>query len=84
MAFKFGVECSLPASVSKTGAFAIEAPATDAVEPAVSVDTFSEAGKKLQELLGTGIKFGANPVYIVGSGKLKLTGAGALLAWGAM
>jgi hypothetical protein len=49
-----------------------------------SIDTFSKAGKELQALLGTKLKFGASEAFVKGEGEAELTGSGKGLAAGAM
>jgi hypothetical protein len=80
----FGGTCSLPATINITGSVGEVAPKLDAVKPKQSVNTFSEAGKKEQELLGTKLNFGSSPAFIAGEGEAELTGTGKSLASGAM
>lgn len=80
----FGELCLLPPSIKLTGGFTAKAPATDAVKPVFIFDTFTEAGKKEQELLGAKMKFGASEFFVRGELELELTGANAGKSWGAM
>jgi hypothetical protein len=80
----FGGFCALPEKVNLTGSIAIQAPATDAVKPKLSVNTFSAEGKAVQAELGAKFKFGASEAFVSGEGELELTGSGAGLEWGVM
>jgi hypothetical protein len=78
----FGGNCSLPEKVNITGAASVAAPTVDALKPVLKVDTFSAAGKALQTLLGTKLKFGANEAFIQGEAETELVGGTE--AWGSM
>lgn len=78
----FGELCSLPPIVKITGSVGEAAPTTDAIKPKRSADTFSAAGKAIQTLLGTKLKFGANEAFVQGEGEAELVGKN--VPWGAM
>jgi hypothetical protein len=78
----FGELCALPSPVKITGSVGEAAPAADAIKPKRAADTFSAAGKAIQALLGTKLKFGANEAYVQGEGEAELVGKN--VPWGAM
>lgn len=80
----FGGLCPLPPKLNLTGGFTGKVSSEDAIKPVFAFNSFVEAGKKEQELIGAKLKFGAVEFFVNGELELELTGANAGKSWGAM
>ncbi len=86
---KFGGTCPLPEKAEVRGSLAIEISSEELVSQELNADTANAAeglkgGKKVQELLGAKLKYGASEAFAKGVVSASLSGEHAGKKWGAL